>query len=310
MPYGPYPVLAFRGEQDSAKSTQAKLTCALIDPAVPALRSRPRNEDDMAIAAKSRWIITWDNISHIADWLSDVLCRLSTGGGFAKRQLFTDADEILFDARRPVILNGIEDFITRGDLRDRAITLDLPTIPNEERRSEADLWLAFEEARPRILGGLFDELAGALWALPTTHLSSMPRMADFAKIAVAAERGRGADPLFLQAYGDLRAAGHEQAIEMSPIGSSLRWFFAHRLPWEGTATDLLVALDTAAFDPLRWTLRQSRDWPKSPEQLSGMMRRLAPAIRAQGFDIDFKHRQPGTGRRLWAIYARDGCRGV
>jgi len=33
-------------------------------------------------------------------WLSDTLCRLTTGGGFATRRLYTDQDETLFDAAR------------------------------------------------------------------------------------------------------------------------------------------------------------------------------------------------------------------
>jgi hypothetical protein len=35
------------------------------------------------------------------------------GGGFAVRQLYSDQDEVLFDAARPVIQNGIEDIVTR-----------------------------------------------------------------------------------------------------------------------------------------------------------------------------------------------------
>jgi hypothetical protein len=41
----------------------------------------------------------------------------------AERQLHTDQDEVLFDAARPVILNGIEEVITRPDLADRSIFL-------------------------------------------------------------------------------------------------------------------------------------------------------------------------------------------
>jgi hypothetical protein len=46
--------------------------------------------------------------------------RVASGGSFAVRQLYTDADEVLFQAARPTILNGIEDVITRQDLADRA----------------------------------------------------------------------------------------------------------------------------------------------------------------------------------------------
>jgi hypothetical protein len=65
------------------------------------------------------------NLAVLPPWLSDTLCRLASGGAFVVRQLYTDQDEMLFAAARPVILNGIEDAITRSDLADRAIKLTL-----------------------------------------------------------------------------------------------------------------------------------------------------------------------------------------
>jgi hypothetical protein len=56
--------------------------------------------------------------------------------GFAVRQLYADQAEVLFDATRPVILNGIEDIITRPDLADRALLLTLPFISEAQRRPE------------------------------------------------------------------------------------------------------------------------------------------------------------------------------
>jgi hypothetical protein len=53
----------------------------------------------------------------------------------AVRQRYTDQDEVLFDAARPVILNGIEDVITRPDLADRSIFLTLP--PGADARRPA-----------------------------------------------------------------------------------------------------------------------------------------------------------------------------
>jgi hypothetical protein len=42
------------------------------------------------------------------------------------RQLYTDDAEVLFEAARPMLLNGIEDVIGRPDLADRTIVLTLP----------------------------------------------------------------------------------------------------------------------------------------------------------------------------------------
>ena len=74
--------------------------------------------------------------SGLPSWLSDTLCRLTSGGAFSTRRLFTDQDEILLAAVRPVILNGIEDIITRPDLADRAILLTLGAIAERQRRPE------------------------------------------------------------------------------------------------------------------------------------------------------------------------------
>ena len=60
------------------------------------------------IAATNGWVVALDNLSHLSTWLSDALCRLATGGGFSTRELYTHDEEKLFDAQRPVILNGIE----------------------------------------------------------------------------------------------------------------------------------------------------------------------------------------------------------
>ena len=118
---GPYPVIVLSGEQGSAKSTFSAILRALLDPNTAPLRALPREDRDLFIAASNGHVLAFDNVSGLPAWISDTLCRLATGGGFAVRQLYTDQDEVLFDAARPVILNGIEEIVTRPDLADRAV---------------------------------------------------------------------------------------------------------------------------------------------------------------------------------------------
>jgi hypothetical protein len=148
---GPYPVIVLSGEQGSAKSTFSAILRALLDPNTAPLRALPREDRDLFIAASNGHVLAFDNVSGLPAWISDTLCRLSTGGGFAVRQLYSDQEEVLFDAARPVILNGIEDIVTRPDLADRAVFLTLEPIPEESRRPEAELWATFEAQRARIL---------------------------------------------------------------------------------------------------------------------------------------------------------------
>jgi hypothetical protein len=125
------------GRAGSAPCFFAAILKALLDPNTAPLRALPREDRDLFIAASNGHVLAFDNVSGLPAWISDTLCRLATGGGFAVRQLYTDQDEVLFDATRPVILNGIEDIVTRPDLADRAVFLTLEPIPENRRRPEA-----------------------------------------------------------------------------------------------------------------------------------------------------------------------------
>ncbi len=66
-------------------------------------------------------VLVIDNLSGRPGWLSDAPCRPASGGSLAVRQLNSDDEEVLFQAARPTLLNGIEHVISRPDLADRAI---------------------------------------------------------------------------------------------------------------------------------------------------------------------------------------------
>ena len=115
--------------------------------------------------------------------MSDYLCRLSTGGGLRTRSLFKDTDETLLRSSRPVMLEGIANFIVRGDLMDRSIVLGLE--PLADRRTEAALLAEFDRLRPGLFGALLDHLVMGLRQVSDTRLVNLPRMADFATWAAS-----------------------------------------------------------------------------------------------------------------------------
>jgi hypothetical protein len=204
-PGSPYPLLVIAGEQGSAKTVLSKMLRALVDPNVAPVRSLPREKRDLFIAANNGHVLAFDNLSALAPWLSDALCRLASGGSFAVRQLYTDQDEVLFDAARPIILNGIEDVVSRPDLADRALFLTLPYLSEAQRRPEQKLWQDFDLARPRLLGALLDAVAYGLRALPQVRLDRLPCMADFALWAAVRNQPVAAGT-FARAYAANRRA--------------------------------------------------------------------------------------------------------
>ena len=272
---GPYPVLAIAGEQGSAKTVLSKLLRAVIDPSVAPVRALPRDERELFIAASNGHVLAFDNLSGLPPWLSDTLCRLASGSAFSTRRLFTDQDEILFAAARPIILNGIEDIITRPDLADRATLLMLAPIAERQRRPEHALWREFELARPHILGAVLDAAAHGLRLLPHVRLKRLPRMADFALWATACESAFRPAGTIETAYSNNRRDAIENMVDADSVAACVRELMADRAQWTGSASDLLQAGTSRA------------GWPKSPRALAGRLRRAQTFLRTVGIEIAF-----------------------
>jgi hypothetical protein len=264
-PSGPYPILALIGEQGTAKTTFVRLLRSLIDPSTVPSSALPFSGRDLFIAAHNAHVQAFENVSKLPNPMSDYLCRLATGGGVRTRTLFKDVDETLLRATRPIMLEGIANYIVRADLQDRAIILGLE--PLADRKTEAVLQAEFERLRPGLFGALLDHLVTGLRQLPDTRLSGLPRMADFATWAVAC----GLDG-FEQAYAANRQAAIDVALEHDVLARAVRALMVENHAWQGTASELLDLLGE---------LSQIRN----AKVLSDELNRLAPMLRTIGVDI-------------------------
>jgi hypothetical protein len=280
-PTGPYPLLELTGEQGSGKSTTARMIRALVDPSQVPVRTRPHNERDLIIAAENGWMLAFDNLSGLPDWLSDAFCRLSTGGGFGARRLYSNREEELFHAMRPVILNGIDDLTTRGDLADRAITLHLKAIEEAKRRTESDVWHAFSSDRPFILGALFDAVSTGLRRMSDVELDTLPRMADFAEWVVAAEPALPVEPgTFMRVYINNQATSMEHAVANDSVGAAIASMLGERQSWTGKTSTLLEDLKSYLPDPQS----PPKDYPSTYQAMGARLRRIRPALRGVGIE--------------------------
>jgi hypothetical protein len=218
-------------------------------------------------------------VSKLSPELSDDLARLATGSGFGARQLYTDLEEVVVHVSRPIVLNGIEEVAVRGDLLDRGLILNLPAIARYE--DEDAFWRTFNEAHPRLLGALLDAVAGALANHAQTPTPNL-RMADFARFVTAAEPALGLERgAFAAAYRSNRSGAVALTLESSLVAAPVSTLAV--TGFEGTATELLKEL----ADLVSEETRKQRGWPKQPHQLSGRLRRLAPALRRVGVQVEF-----------------------
>ena len=290
---GPYPVMVLQGEQGSAKSTTAKVLKFLTDPSITALKSVPKDERDHFITANNSWILSFDNLSGMAPWLSDALCRTATGGGYATRTLYTDSEETIFECQRPIIMNGIDEVIGKQDLMNRSIILHLPVIQEEGRQDEESFWDAFEQARPKIFGAILDCISAALRNVDSVRLDKLPRMADFAKWVVAAEEALPWESgEFIKAYSLNQEEASKSALETDVVASAIKEMLVARRTWKGTATEWLEELESGGY--VRERAANTRAWPQTAKAMGKKIKRIAPLLRDSGIFVE--HDRTGNKR--------------
>jgi len=293
---GPFPILVINGEAGSGKSVFSRIVRLLIDPSAAPIRAVPRDDRDLVVSASNSWVLAFDNLSNVPSWLADALCRLATGSGFATRKLHTDNEEMIFDAARPIIINGIPTLTDRSDLADRAVTIHLHAIPEDQRRPEDEMLAAFEEVRPRILGALMDAISCAHRNVGTVKLDRVPRMADFVKWITAAEPGLGWEPgAFMAIYAENRRDVSEAAFEADSIAVAIWNLITTDQPngFEGTPTALLEAINARTSE----ITRRSKYWPQTAAQLGNRVARATPLLKAKGCIVERRH----SGARIITI---------
>jgi len=299
-PTGPYPVLALTGEQGSAKSTTAKVLRSLVDPFHGNSRSLPDNERDLFIAANSSHVMSFDNISFLPKSMSDALCRLATGGGFSTRKLYSDDEEQIFNSVKPIILNGIGNYVTRPDLADRSISVKLKTIKSSDRLSEQKFWEDFENACPKILGALLTAVSHGLQNADKISPNALPRMADFSKWVMACETAFWERGTFEHAYALNAENQLDDLIDADPLAIVILGFMDRRTLWTGTSSNLLaeIKLYAETTDQTQMVL------PVSPDALGKHIERIKPILRQKGINISRVRSNDKNRTRLISI---EGC---
>lgn len=302
-PAGPFMILDIDGEAGSGKSFTSRLLRSLVDPSEAPLRRIPRDERDLMLQATNGWILAFDNLSGIPVVMSDALCSLATGGGLSCRRLYTDSEESLFSASRPVLINGVCDTATRSDLSDRCVRIRLPVLKDKYRRREEDLIADFEVIRPGVLGALLTAASRGLRDLGKAPTAGGPRMLDATCWIEACGSAVGwSSGTFTAAYQEDRAAAAESVVESSNIGGLLLKIVRKAECWQGTAAALLEEVDAIATEKQR----SLKTWPTSAQAVAAALRRLAPALRGCGIEVTEPGGRTGhSNSRIWRLAAAE-----
>lgn len=282
IPDIPHAVPIVYGPPGSAKTTLLRIMRRLIDPSQTETLSLSWSKDEVIQQMSHHWAPYYDNISSIKEWTSDVLCRAVTGEGASKRQLWTDDEDIIYNFRRCVALNGINVVATEPDLLDRGILFELEQISDVDRMDEATFWEDFEEIRPKLFGAMLDALSKAISLRPSIKLDRSPRLADFAIWGCAIAEALGYERQdFLNAFDKNIAMRNEEAIASSLVGAALLEFMEGKDRWEGETAVLLKNLEEMVPEKIQ----RSKLWPKASHMLTRRLNEIKTNLLAVGIAI-------------------------
>lgn len=285
LPSIPHVILILYGIQGSAKTTLFKVIRCLVDPSVVPLLSIPKDERERVQQLAHHWCAFYDNVGPLPRSISDTFCRAATGGGFSKRELYSDDEDVIYNFRRCVGLNSINIAAQRPDVLDRSLLIGLKHIPKDKRKTEKEFWEEFEKCKGQILCGFLDVLVNAMKLYPKIKIKTMYRMADFTKwgCAISEALGVGKES-FLSAYDENVRNQTEEAAHSSPVAEVLLKFMQSKEEWEGTPSQLYSELRKTAKN--MGISRAQKAWPKSPNVLSRRLNELTQAILCRNLEVN------------------------
>ncbi|TQL48781.1 hypothetical protein FB562_1887 [Homoserinimonas aerilata] len=270
----PHPILALTGQQGTAKTTAATLILSLIDPSPASMQSQPRDEENWAVSAFNAYGIGLDNISRMAPWFQDALCKAVTGAAFVRRERYSDDSISVLKFRRPIVITTIDPGALQGDVADRLLPIELQPISKRHRLTDAEVSAAADKIRAMTLGALLDLLAKVLEALPDVELKEKPRMADFAQVLAAIDQVAGWQTL--RDYLTATTSAARDVVDGNSFATALVELVRSAGRWEGTCSDLLKEFGDG---------KHPVDWPKTPRAVAEQLSRLTPALAASGVEV-------------------------
>ena len=280
----PHPIPILHGREGSAKTTLFRILKKLLDPSKLEVLTFPWDINELVQKLDHHWAAFFDNVTKLSPWISDTLCRAVTGEGFSKRMLYTDDDDIIYQFKRCVGLNGINIAATQSDLLDRSIIFELPKIPKGSRKSEGELLAEFEEARPAIMGAMFDALSKAMKTISGVKLDELPRMADFTLWGYAIAEALGfKGEEFLTAYNANIAGRNEEVLQNNPVAQAVIALMKDKELWKGTPSELYNVLDDIAEN---LKINTTKAWPKASNALIRKLNEVKTNLEEGGITVE------------------------
>jgi len=181
----PQPIIFLGGSARSGKTTSLRFILDCIDPSTeyPGT-SLTKDIKELKAQASLRRNFVFDNSSHVDVDVSDLLARITTGGELIARANYTNDEAHVTQLMRMVIINGIMEGFTRGDLASRSISFELQPIGENELTGLTNLLEEWQEFQPYLFTSLLEMASYVLHELatPREQVRSTHRNMDLVQI--------------------------------------------------------------------------------------------------------------------------------
>ncbi len=285
----PIPIMDFGGPAGTMKSTDSALTKRVIDPngvkQEDNISSMPKSIDNMNIQLYNRYLVVYDNLSHITKEISDTLCKAITGSSNSKRILYTDMDEILLSIQRKLIINGISPNLNQPDLQDRIISYERLPLEENDRLTEEEIEEKFMGLLPSVLGQIFTTLQKAVDIIDQVKKEIRPktRMADFEIWGEAISRVIGFQPYsFLNKYHNKIKRKSIELVEVQPLVKTIVKLMETNPTYENSMEGILKELRLIAMRVGIDIGNRYERFPKSSSKLSSELEIIQPHLAKLG----------------------------
>jgi len=292
-PEVPHVIELLGGPKGVTKSSSHRFIKMVIDPSATPLLMLPHKEnlDQMVQHGDHHYLLIYDNVTKIEEDQSDLLCRMVTGLGFAKRMLYTDDDTVIRQYQRCVAINGINIPVDKPDLLDRAVLYLAESLDDKDRKTEAFIKQKMQDDAPKVVRGILDTMVRALNLYEEVTPTYNNRMADYTRWGCAICQAIGLDyKYFERAYQDNIKDQNEEAVKSSPVAEWLvNWydFNGFKFGYEGTASDLLTTIEEYAKDTLNKDLKWVDGWPDSSRGFGRKLTEIMPSLEEIGYKISY-----------------------
>ncbi|MCL5874257.1 MAG: hypothetical protein M1161_02825 [Candidatus Thermoplasmatota archaeon] len=293
IPDIPHVILVITGPHGAGKSSLSDFIKTVPDPNVVVRNSLRFDEKELATSSMHEWILNFDNVNAIIpDFISDLVCRISTGQGFRKRKLYTDQDDLILKYLRVTVINAINEPGYNPDFLDRSLVFRLGILSISRRKTDAEIKKIIDEYAPKIRGLYLGAIQQALGLYPRIlkeYEGKLLRMADFIIWGEAITRILGYEPdSFYKAFVAMQEEETKTTADENLLIMSIEQLLTKQERWEGTTKELYdeiqgIAEEMNVSDSVRKQL------PKDYRTLGRKLSDLLPSLFTLGIEIKEDH---------------------